>query len=227
VITAVPMRYRGTTFRSTLEADWACTLDALGVAWEYESLLVETSVGPYLPDFYFPDHGIWAEVKGPHGERLNKWEAFIETLPEYRPDDVDRSRGIAPPKPAMLLLPSRRGFAVWDTSGGFEFNWNLGVASHHDAYWHNPDASCFCPYPCPGGDLCLLSVKGGSYLSCTHNEHQPRKGAYWGVNYSGEDDLIGQLDLSSCLPFLRARDYGGAPVWSGDDAISRSKGSRS
>ncbi|MFJ8469584.1 PDDEXK family nuclease [Streptomyces swartbergensis] len=53
---AVPTTYVGTRFRSRLEADWAVTLDGLGILWEYEpELIVLPSGTHYVPDFWLPD----------------------------------------------------------------------------------------------------------------------------------------------------------------------------
>jgi len=72
-IRAVPKRYRGTLFRSTLEADWAATFDHLEWHWEYEPVAVELPDGTqYRPDFFLPAQRVWAEVKGPHNERIKK-----------------------------------------------------------------------------------------------------------------------------------------------------------
>lgn len=72
-VRAVPQTYRGTRFRSTLEADWAATLDALNIAWQYEPEAVELPSGEfYRPDFYLPQCTTWLEVKGPHDDRLHK-----------------------------------------------------------------------------------------------------------------------------------------------------------
>lgn len=72
-IRAVPMVYNGIRFRSTLEADWAATFDALAWYWEYEPYAVEFTNGQrYLPDFRLPGQHAWCEVKGPHGERADK-----------------------------------------------------------------------------------------------------------------------------------------------------------
>jgi hypothetical protein len=72
-ITAVPTTYRGTRFRSTLEADWAATFDSMGWYWEYEPIAVALLNGErYRPDFYLPGQRVWCEVKGPHDERLAK-----------------------------------------------------------------------------------------------------------------------------------------------------------
>lgn len=70
---ARPTSYRGTQFRSVLEADWACTLDHLAIAWEYEqrAYRLPSGVG-YLPDFWLPALRTFIEVKGPHAERRNK-----------------------------------------------------------------------------------------------------------------------------------------------------------
>jgi hypothetical protein len=73
LIRAVPTTYSGTRFRSVLEANWACTLDSLGITWQYEPEPYELPSGEkYAPDFWLPTQRIWLEVKGPHGKRLNK-----------------------------------------------------------------------------------------------------------------------------------------------------------
>ncbi|MER5671937.1 hypothetical protein [Pseudonocardia alni] len=78
-IRAVPVTVHGTTFRSTLEADWAATLDALSIRWVYEPEAVLLPSGEeYRPDFYLPDCATWLEVKGPHDERLHKSRALAE-----------------------------------------------------------------------------------------------------------------------------------------------------
>ncbi|GLX94565.1 hypothetical protein [Herbidospora sp. NBRC 101105] len=80
-ISAVPLVYNGVMFRSTLEADWAATLDALGVYWQYEPLALRLPSGAvYVPDFYLPALNAWAEVKGPHWERLAKPVELRATL---------------------------------------------------------------------------------------------------------------------------------------------------
>jgi hypothetical protein len=57
--------YGGALFRSALESDWAKSLHALGISWEYEPRLVELPSGQqYLPDFWLPEIGTWIEVKG-------------------------------------------------------------------------------------------------------------------------------------------------------------------
>lgn len=71
-VAAVPMRYRGVQFRSTLEADWAATFDFLRWHWEYEPGAVRVGGVPYLPDFRLPGQNAWCEVKGPHDAGLDK-----------------------------------------------------------------------------------------------------------------------------------------------------------
>jgi len=67
--------YAATAFRSSLEADWACSLDYLGIAWEYEpeAFLLSSGDG-YVPDFWLPEIGTHIEVKG---EGIpGKWKAY-------------------------------------------------------------------------------------------------------------------------------------------------------
>lgn len=69
---AIETTYDGHRFRSRLEARWAVFFNALNIPYEYEpqGFLVYSGPGrtqekvAYLPDFYLPSIGIWAEVKG-------------------------------------------------------------------------------------------------------------------------------------------------------------------
>jgi hypothetical protein len=90
-IEALPTVYRGTTFRSALEASWAATLDSLGIAWDYEPETVALPSGKrYLPDFHLPEIGAWLEVKGPGVPRVEKAYEFQQMLA----CDCPRTRGI-------------------------------------------------------------------------------------------------------------------------------------
>lgn len=76
---ALETAYGGFRFRSRLEARWAVAFDELGVDFEYEPeglkvpIRFRTQWFPrsaflrYLPDFYLPDLGLWAEAKGRMG----------------------------------------------------------------------------------------------------------------------------------------------------------------
>jgi hypothetical protein len=80
-ITPVPVTYAGVRFRSTLEADWAATLDSLGIRWQYEPEAVRLPSGElYRPDFYLPRIATWLEVKGPHEEGLGKTRELAEAV---------------------------------------------------------------------------------------------------------------------------------------------------
>lgn len=70
---AVPQTYKGVTFASTLEADWAATFDWYDIAWSYEPVALRLSDGKlYRCDFWLPNQRIWCEVKGPHELRIDK-----------------------------------------------------------------------------------------------------------------------------------------------------------
>lgn len=91
----IETEYKGYKFRSRLEARWAVFLDALGIEWKYEAEGYELGEYRYLPDFWLPRLGLWAEVKGdPDGLRK----------------DFDRMRAILGPKSP---LP---GFATGETA---------------------------------------------------------------------------------------------------------------
>jgi len=68
-----PVEYRGVHFASTLEADWAATLDEYNITWSYEPIALRLSDGQiYRCDFYIRAQRVWIEVKGPHGLRVDK-----------------------------------------------------------------------------------------------------------------------------------------------------------
>ena len=73
MIRSTPTTYKGVRFASALEADWAKTLDALTMVWQYEpDGLVLPGGAWYRPDFHLPRIGVWLEVKGPHNQRIGK-----------------------------------------------------------------------------------------------------------------------------------------------------------
>jgi hypothetical protein len=58
-IAAIPTRYRGTMYRSRLEARWAAFFDRLGWAHQYEPF----DLGSWSPDFLLTDLDVLVEVK--------------------------------------------------------------------------------------------------------------------------------------------------------------------
>lgn len=58
-------QYNGYEMRSHSETRWAALMDSLSIVWLYESRLIQTRHGNYLPDFYLPAAGLFVEVKGP------------------------------------------------------------------------------------------------------------------------------------------------------------------
>lgn len=105
MIKPIPMEYRGTRFRSTLEADWAATFDSLDWYWQYEPMAVEVATGQaYLCDFHLPTQRVWCEVKGPHDERIDKTRSFYGTL---EPDPWEITRPLV-----VILRPAGPGEAA-------------------------------------------------------------------------------------------------------------------
>lgn len=64
----IETHYNGYRFRSRLEARWAVFFDAVGIEYQYEQEGFEREYDGekvyYLPDFYLPQLGVYAEVKG-------------------------------------------------------------------------------------------------------------------------------------------------------------------
>lgn len=66
--------YKEVHFRSRLEVKWCKFFEYLGVTFEYEPELEKTSLGGYVPDFYFKSLKTWVEIKGtnPTEEEITK-----------------------------------------------------------------------------------------------------------------------------------------------------------
>lgn len=78
---AVPQTYKGVTYRSTLEADWAATFDWYGITTSYEPVAVKLSDGQlYRCDFWLKAQRVWCEVKGPHNLRIDKTQLLYKDL---------------------------------------------------------------------------------------------------------------------------------------------------
>lgn len=73
--------YNGFKFRSRLEARWAVIFDTLKIKYQYEPEGFDLGNGQsYLPDFYLPEIGYYAEVKGMSEHIVNdlkKTETFV------------------------------------------------------------------------------------------------------------------------------------------------------
>lgn len=75
---AIQTEYNGYKFRSRLEARWAVFFDSLNIKYVYEPEGYEFNDGQrYLPDFFFPEYELFAEVKGVmNNESEQKIEKF-------------------------------------------------------------------------------------------------------------------------------------------------------
>ena len=80
-IKAIETQYKGYRFRSRTEARWAVFFDSIGIDWEYEKEGYDLGVaGWYLPDFWLPQTGMWAEVKGRPFTHTEKMKLFTLAL---------------------------------------------------------------------------------------------------------------------------------------------------
>lgn len=131
--------YSSVTFRSQLEARWAVFFDALAIDWDYEPCHypIGDDLG-YLPDFYLPGLGLWAEGKGPTFLDRHSMGKVLGAVagpqplplrePPYWPNNGLLLLGPMQPLPDIgrpvhtLLLPEAPGLAgawrsVWTTTG--------------------------------------------------------------------------------------------------------------
>ena len=109
--------------------------DTLGIAWEYEKEGYELPSGKYLPDFWLPKEGVWAEVKGG----------------AFKADEIQKCRELveATESPCLMLDGPPQGRTYW----AFEL-WEDGLVQtidydpcsfrHYDRFFV---MSCATNYP--------------------------------------------------------------------------------
>jgi len=80
-VEALVTRFAGVEFRSRLEARWAHFFENAGVPWRYEPKWLELPSGPYLPDFWLPDHVLHVEVKPQYdAQAVHRLQELVETV---------------------------------------------------------------------------------------------------------------------------------------------------
>ena len=86
---AIETKYQGYRFRSRTEARWAVFFDTLNIEWEYELEGYDLDGTWYLPDFWLPELGIYAEIKGVSFNKLTETEQIkIRKLAYYSREPV-------------------------------------------------------------------------------------------------------------------------------------------
>lgn len=76
----IPTKYRGVTYRSRVEARWAVFFEAMGWAATYEQEGLDLDGVWYLPDFWLPALGVYAEIKAdaPTQEEAEKCQRLAD-----------------------------------------------------------------------------------------------------------------------------------------------------
>jgi hypothetical protein len=133
---AIPTTFKGVTYRSRLEAKWACTFDLLGWAFEYEPF----DLNGWIPDFAL----LWNEP------------LLIEIKPFLKLDDqwlaVEQKISSALPPHEVLILGAIPTFSMGlsgPTVGRLRETEDTYGGSDPDGWTHG-ELTC-CP-------KCLLSV---------------------------------------------------------------------
>lgn len=98
---AIETEWMGCRFRSRTEARWAIVFESLGLSWEYEPEGFQTSLGPYLPDFFLTEIGAWVEIK-----------------PRRTDDD---SKNIASRKLHQIVAPHEYGVIIFGSPFGTDW----------------------------------------------------------------------------------------------------------
>lgn len=166
MVKATRMQYRGTWFRSTLEADWAATFDELGWHWQYEPVSVQLDDKThYRPDFYLPSQRVWCEVKGPHNERIKKPHQLQAAL-HYDPWTWDNDVVVVlrPPGPGemamwcgtddaqdivMVRCPECQHHGFMDFNGYWTCRRHVRLQREPNKFWTDPDGGLWYPGELP------------------------------------------------------------------------------
>lgn len=162
MIRAIPTWYAGTRFASTLEADWAATFDAWGWHWQYEPVAIRLPSGEaHRPDFRLPTQTVWAEVKGPHNERISKthelqaalgydeW-AFASDLvvvlrPPSRGETACWEGTQAGQDIVMVLCPECDQYGFMDYAGYWTCRYHVRAVREPNKFWLAPGGGLFRP----------------------------------------------------------------------------------
>lgn len=77
---AIQTKYNGVTYRSRVEARWAVFFEHMGWPAVYEQEGFDFGSERYLPDFWLPEFGIYAEIKAgtPSEEEVSKCRLLAE-----------------------------------------------------------------------------------------------------------------------------------------------------
>lgn len=130
---AIETQYNGYRFRSRLEARWAVFFDKAGIKYQYEPEGFEVEgydgeVYRYLPDFYLPEIGIYAEVKPSADMLLNDadkiafmidWEGplsdgllILGQIPNVSLEGMPKMDGVLARVPMFPLLSWGKGIKL-------------------------------------------------------------------------------------------------------------------
>lgn len=148
---AIETYYNGYKFRSRLEARWAVFFDAMGIRYQYELEGFEKDLDGgkkimYLPDFYLPESGFYAEVKGASRRgQISKDDAFkISNM-------IDKG---SPCEKGVLML----GY-IPEPTGYDEMIWALWGYRRDGIAW----SYLYSDYPSNKYDECELSCEYTGY----------------------------------------------------------------
>jgi hypothetical protein len=132
-IKAIETEYAGCRFRSRLEARWAVFFDALKIPWEYEPEGIETSAGPYLPDF---------RIRIPQIKQWPGMYQWFEVKPKGAPEDPRHAAcAIDTGRPLIVARDLPRDYS------GQMLGWNSALIAHGVECGPRPVAFTDCTWP--------------------------------------------------------------------------------
>ena len=100
---AIDTLYNGNFFRSRMEARWAVFFDAAGIKYDYEPEgFILDNGHKYLPDFYLPQFGCYAEVKPLFREVYDDTDISYEKVTQQL--DFDKWFSFSRKKELLLLF---------------------------------------------------------------------------------------------------------------------------
>lgn len=156
---AIETHYAGCRFRSRLEARWAVFFDTYRIRWEYEPQGFVCSrrltnwgsedTFPYLPDFWLPDYGMYAEVKGELTPPvLTKLADAVASISDNYGGPLDNNDFLflgPVPRPGSGAVPIRmrmhKGYLTghpW-TGKKVHYKWQFEIGNDSDGVFTTPE----------------------------------------------------------------------------------------
>jgi len=197
----VPVKYNGTSYRSTTEARWAVFFDAMQIPYQYEYETYDLGDGGwYLPDFWLPVQNCFIEIKGKKPTK----------------DEEDKARNLAAVthNKVYIFFGLLKPVHFQDCDGAYGyFPFFIDGTNDWDVHWDNGQEWTACPL-CGSVDITYLGKCCGRMQCCEGDRnYENDKSGYIGrvhdvekTGMSPRSRLLDKLSFAASYRFYRRYD---------------------